>query len=184
MSIADCIVQTKNCLVYYFFGKKIKICLCGPSRSGKTSFYKAFTDRKVLKKEPVTIGSRMLHFTKNGIRGTFFDIGGAAEYSNLRDFSYRNSNALIFFVDSSNPQSFVDAKSMLQGLLNKNKRKKLPILILCTHNDIDGFTSCQDIALQLSLDSFLGKDISCYSISSLTLSNFAAVEEWIVRHAK
>ncbi|EIJ88682.1 ADP-ribosylation factor-like protein 8 [Nematocida parisii] len=184
MGIRECLIETRNCLNYYFFGKKIKICLCGPSKSGKTSFYKAFTEKKVLKKEPSTIGSRTRHFTKNGLRGLFFDIGGAAEYNNLRDLCYRKSNALLFFVNASDPDSFIDAKTMLLGLLNRNKRKNMPILILCTHNDVEGFVDCKNIALHLSLDSFLGKDIACYSISSLTLSNFTAVEEWIMMHAK
>ncbi|KAH9385422.1 ADP-ribosylation factor-like protein 8 [Nematocida major] len=184
MKIKECLVETKNCLVYYFLGLKISVCLIGPPKSGKTSFCKAYSNRKVLSKERPTMGMRTRAFVKNGIKGTFSDIGGAPEYSNLWDFSYRSSKALFFFVDASDPSSFYSAKCMLQRLLEKNKHVDIPILVLCTHNDTNGFVKCQSIALELSLDSFLGKDISCYSISSLTLSNFAAVEEWIAKHAK
>ncbi|KAI5191769.1 ADP-ribosylation factor-like protein 8 [Nematocida minor] len=184
MHIKECLIELKNCLIYYFLGKKIKISLCGLSKSGKTSFCNAYNGRKVLKKERPTHGSRKRPFVKNGIRGMFNDIGGAVEYTNLMDFSYRSSDALFFFVNASEPSEFSNAKHMLLGLLDRNKKVNVPILIMCTHNDIHGYAKCQNIALEMCLDSFLGKDISCYSISSLTLSNFAAVEEWITKHAK
>lgn len=184
MNIKECLIKAKECLTYYFFGRKITISLIGLPKSGKTSFYKLYTEQKVLKKERPTTGSRSRPFVKNGIRGTFYEIGGAAQYSNLRDFSYRNSDALFFFVDASDPGSFSDAKEMLCGLIHRNRHVRIPILVLCTHNDKNGYVKCQNIALELSLDSLLGRDLSCYSVSSLTRSNLPAVEEWITKHSK
>ncbi|KAI5180938.1 ADP-ribosylation factor-like protein 8 [Nematocida sp. AWRm80] len=184
MNIKECIERTKNCFTYYFFGRKIKICMGGVSGSGKTSFCKAFTKKYVLKKERSTQGMRMHKFIKEGVHGTFYDIGGGREYENLLDFNYKNSNVLFFVVDASSPETFPSAREMLESLLYRNKGKKSPILILCTHNDVDGAVLCQDLALELGIDSLLGRDISCYSISSLTLSNFTAVEEWIQKRAK
>lgn len=104
-------------------------------------------------------------------------------YQNQINFTYRNSNAFFFVIDASDPSSFSVAKTMLSDIIYRNREVSIPLLVLCTHNDIEGFKSSQEIALEIGLDSFLGRDISCYSISSLTLSNFPAIEEWIARHA-
>lgn len=184
MNIRECIRKTQECLVYYFTGKKIKISLGGVAKSGKTSFSKSFTDKKVLKKEKPTLGTYTRLFFKNGVRGMLIDIGGSEAYSNLMDYTYRNSDAHFFFVNASSPQEFLSSKRMFEGLIKRNQAINIPILILCTHNDINGFKTCQEIALEMGLDRFIGKDIGCYSISSLTRSNFTAIEEWIGRRAK
>lgn len=184
MKIEECVTKIKDCILYYFIGKKIKISVGGISKSGKTSFCKAFTDKKVLKKERTTLGIHTRPFIKDGVRGSISDIGGASEYTNIMDYMYRNSDAHIFFVDASVPSELSNAKHMFEGLLKRNHRISIPILIMCTHNDVKGFMSCQDIALEMGLDRFIGRDIACYSTSSLTRSNFTAVEEWIIKRAK
>ncbi|KAI5170591.1 ADP-ribosylation factor-like protein 8 [Nematocida sp. LUAm3] len=184
MQIKKCLEEIKNYFHYYFWNKKIKICVAGAKKSGKTSFCKAFTNQSVLKKEKPTKGRNIRKFLKKGIQGTLYDIGGAPEYANVTDLSYRSADVLFFVVDASSPELFQDAKEILGAILYRNKHRKAPVLVLCTHNDLSDSKTCQDIALELSLDSYLGRDLSCYSVSSLTLSNFTSVEEWIYRHAK
>ncbi|KAI5185239.1 ADP-ribosylation factor-like protein 8 [Nematocida homosporus] len=184
MQITECFERFYSCLVYYFWGKKIKICVAGVSRSGKTSFCRAMIQERVLKKEKPTLGIQLRRFVKQGVHGVFYDIGGGEQYQNLVDFHYRLADAFFFVIDSSDSETWSRAKERLNGILSRNKHVRIPILVLCTHNDVDGFGTCQDIALDIGLDSLLGRDIACYSISSQTMSNFAAVEEWIVKHAK
>ncbi|OAG31688.1 ADP-ribosylation factor-like protein 8 [Nematocida displodere] len=184
MQLGECIEETKSCLAYYLWGKKITICVAGTTGAGKTSFCKAFLEKRVLQKERPTIGMKQSKFLKNGIQGTFYDTGGALEYTNIIDFNYRLSNALIFVVDASSPEGLHDAKEMLSSLVYRNKHVKIPMLVACTHNDVEDSETCQTIALELRLDSLIGREISCYSVSSITMSNFGAVEEWVARHAK
>lgn len=183
MQMIECLETFWRCLQYYVWGKKIKICVAGPSSSGKTSFCKAFLNQRILKKERPTPGIQSWRFIRNSIQGIFYDIGGGNTYQNQINFTYRTSEAFFFVVDASDPTSFSTAKTMLSDIIYRNREINSPILVLCTHNDIEGFKSSQDIALDIGLDAFLGRDISCYSISSMTLSNFSAVEEWITRHA-
>lgn len=183
MQVVECFESIWRCMQYYICGKKIKICIAGPAGSGKTSFCKAFLNQRILKKERATPGVQSRKFVRNGIQGIFYDIGGSITYQNQINFTYRTSQAFFFVVDASDPTTFSAAKTMLSDIVYRNRAINSPILVLCTHNDIEGYKSSQDIALDIGLDSFLGRDISCYSISSLTLSNFAAVEEWITKHA-
>lgn len=184
MQITVCFEAVKNCLSYYFLGKKIRICVTGVPRSGKTTFCKAFVGQPVLRKERPTRGVRVWKFAKNDMHGTLYDIGGAQEYVNLAEHNYRNADALVFVLNATESASFADARERLAGLLCRNKKTKIPILILCTHNDVEGFETCQRIALELGLDSLMTRDVSCYSVSSITLSNFDAVAVWVARYAK
>jgi len=185
MGVTECLERVKECLMYYFFSKKIRLCVVGLPNSGKTSFCKAYVGEAVLKKERPTMGVRKQKWVKNGIHGVFYDIGGNARYENLLNINCKHADALIFVVDASDTSTLKNSKRLLDMIMKRNRKSPLPLLVLCTHNDIDGFERCQNIALELSLDSLLGgRDISCYSISSITLSNFPVVDEWIEGHAK
>lgn len=172
--------------MYYFFSRKLTICVAGPPRSGKTSFCKAFSvdSTQVLKKEMPTTRVQIRKFMRDSIHGMLYDIGGANEYENLMDFYYRNSEALFFVVDSSDTAQLPAAKRLLGNIIFNNRDIKIPVLVLCTHNDIEDSQTCQEIALEIGIDALLGRDLACYSVSSLTSSNFNAVMSWVSRRAK
>ncbi|KAI5190469.1 ADP-ribosylation factor-like protein 8 [Nematocida sp. AWRm77] len=187
MDLSELFEKIQACIIYYFCSKKISICVAGVARSGKTSFCKAFiTDdcTKVLKNEPPTTHMRIRKFIKENIHGIMYDIGGNKEYENLANFYYRYASAFFFVVDSSDPSQFPAAKEFLFSIITNNRDIRIPILILCTHNDIEESQMCQEIALEIGVDRLIGRDIACYSISSITGSNFNSVVEWVSKRAK
>lgn len=184
MPISRCIEDFKDCLRYYLFGRKIEVCVVGPEGSGKTAFCRAFISGRFDSRVHSTAGVKARHFKREGLKGTFYDVGGRDNFANLWDFYYRNSDALLFVVSSVKGTDFDQSKEMLRGLLYRNRKINNPILVVCTHSDLEHTLKCKDIALNIGLDALLDRDVACYSVSSVTKSNFDIVQEWLAKNAR
>lgn len=182
--LQGCLNRIKECIKFYCLGKSVKVCVAGPPGSGKTAFCKAFISGVFDSGTRSTAGMKPRKFAKEELKGVFYDIGGGPEFQNLADFYYRTSNVLLFFLDSTNPSQFDKAKEMLRGLLYRNRKLNNPILVLCTHNDLENSLKCKDIVLNIGLDALLDREVACYSISSTTQSNFDLVLAWLQKNAK
>jgi ADP-ribosylation factor-like protein 8 len=177
--LCQCCTDLANYIKYSLCGSSVKVCVVGPSGSGKTVFCKCFSGGQFDRAPRETAGVKTRKFGREGMNGVFYEVGGSEEFINLTDIYYRKSDVLFFMVDATAPERFDDAKELLRGLLYRNRKLSKPILVLCNKNDMEGAQKCRDIILSIGLDALMDRNVSCYSISSKTGSNFKLVLEWM-----
>lgn len=63
---------------------------------------------------------------------------------------------VVFVVDSSSPERFLEAKNVLKEVVQDEKIAGKPLLIFANKQDQDGASGDSEIAFQLGLDELLG----------------------------
>lgn len=114
-------------------GKKrdANLLIIGLDNSGKTSIINFFKpqDAKTHTIVP-TVGFNVDKFNAKGLNFTTFDMSGQGRYRNLWEHYYKEADAIIFVIDSSDRIRIVVAKEELAALLAHNdiKKRNIPIL--------------------------------------------------------
>merc|ERR1711937_575074 len=107
-----------------FFGgflakTKVKILCVGLDNSGKSTIIERLKPKKATVSELVpTVGFSVEEFSKNNISFTVFDMSGQGRYRNLWEHYYKDVQAVIFVVDTSDKIRMCVAKDELDTLLS------------------------------------------------------------------
>jgi len=88
-------------------------------------------------------------------------------------------DAVIFVVDSADPEKFGTARFELHQLLSQPSLVGVPLLVLGNKNDIDGHTSVKELISALDLPKIQGRAVSCYSCSMKSQNNLDIVLRWL-----
>merc|ERR1719159_1559061 len=85
-----------------------------------------------------TVGLSTESFHKNGVEFTAFDMSGQNRYRNLWEHYYKDAEAIVFVVDSTDRLRFVVARNELEQLLTSPQmlQRKTPILFFANKMDL------------------------------------------------
>ena len=91
---------------------------------------------------------------------------------------WRISDAIIFVVDSSDLANIDQAKLWLLELLWLPSLSKIPLCIIGTKSDKDGWFSEEELIVQLELDSIENREVACF-VSNVK-NKYDILKKWIV----
>ncbi|EWS74759.1 ADP-ribosylation factor(Arf)/Arf-like (Arl) small GTPase family protein (macronuclear) [Tetrahymena thermophila SB210] len=135
--------------------KEKKILMLGIDDAGKTTILYQLKLNKAIQLIP-TVGFTVEKIIYKNLELQFWDLSGN-DYS--RKFFwhhyYKNSNALLFVIDSSNIERFSEAKQTLNMLLENPNIPDIPILILANKQDIAAVNT-ERLQEQLELNQYIG----------------------------
>jgi hypothetical protein len=125
-----------------------KILVTGPYHAGKTSFVQSASIRAVsVNRVGTTIALDFGHVDLKGFAVDIFGTPGQERFDPLLEMLGRESFGVILVIDSTNPESFVRAKEMLE----KTKTKGLPIVIAANKADLAGALPPEKIRSKMNL---------------------------------
>jgi ADP-ribosylation factor-like protein 8 len=78
----------------------------------------------------------------------------------------RDVNAIVFIVDSADPDALPIAKDELHLLLEKPILQGIPLLVLGNKSDLENKLSVDELIERLDLKSVGHREVSCYGISA------------------
>ncbi|KAM4730809.1 ADP-ribosylation factor-like protein 6 isoform 2-T2 [Anableps anableps] len=106
-----------------------------------------------------TIGFNIEKFKSSSLSFTVFDMSGQSRYRNLWEHYYKESNAIIFVIDSSDKLRMVVAKEELDTLLNHEDicNKKIPVLFFANKTDLRDALSSVKVSQMLCLENIKDK---------------------------
>lgn len=81
-----------------------------------------------------------------------FDIGGAAGFRDCWPDKIARAHAVIFVVDASNKDRFLEAKDELHKHLCNERFKGKPFLVFATKQDVKGSSSVEEVTAVLELE--------------------------------
>uniref|UniRef100_A0ABK0LT77 ADP-ribosylation factor-like protein 6 n=1 Tax=Rattus norvegicus TaxID=10116 RepID=A0ABK0LT77_RAT len=106
-----------------------------------------------------TIGFSIEKFKSSSLSFTVFDMSGQGRYRNLWEHYYKDGQAIIFVVDSSDKLRMVVAKEELDTLLNHPdiKHRRIPILFFANKMDLRDAVTSVKVSQLLCLENIKDK---------------------------
>lgn len=137
------------------FGRiETKILMVGLDAVGKTTILYKLRLGEVSTTIP-TIGFNVEELKHNGsklVNFTAWDVGGRDKIRALWRHYYRNTNALVFVVDSNDGERIEEAKDQLHIMLCEDELKDVPLLVFANKQDLPGAMPTAALCEKLGLN--------------------------------
>lgn len=138
---------------------KLNIIICGLDNSGKTTiinFMKPEDQRS--DNVAATVGYNVDTFTKDKVKFTAFDMGGAQKFRGLWESYYSNINGVVFVIDSSDALRLCVVKDELQQMLSHAdlKENRTPFLFFANKMDLSGAKTPMELTQIVEINNIIG----------------------------
>lgn len=140
--------------------KEVHVLCLGLDNSGKTTIINKLKPSNAQSQDIVpTIGFSIEKFKSSSLSFTVFDMSGQGRYRNLWEHYYKDGQAIIFVIDSSDKLRMVVAKEELDTLLNHPdiKHRRIPILFFANKMDLRDSVTSVKVSQLLCLESIKDK---------------------------
>lgn len=146
--------------------------MVGLDAAGKTTILHKLAFNQNVETVP-TIGFTLQQVTQGKLQFDVWDIGGQSELRHLWKHYYRNSDALIFVVDSADTaaQRKSEAKVALDEAMQNEELAGVPLLVLANKQDLSGAMNKEQVADFLGLPAIQGREWLIYECSATTGKN-------------
>ena len=143
--------------------RKLKLLMLGLDFGGKTTILYKLKLGEVVNTIP-TIGLNIETIEYKGILINCWDVGGSARIKMLWRYYYRETQGIIFVVDSSDKDRIAVAKEELDSLLSEELLKDAVLLVLANKQDISGVLSVTEIAEMLDLTTIKSRESGIFKV--------------------
>ncbi|CAI5442328.1 unnamed protein product [Caenorhabditis angaria] len=149
-------------------GKEIRILLLGLDNAGKTTILKQLSTEDISNVTP-TKGFNVKTVAASGdIRLNVWDIGGQRAIRPFWSNYFENTDALIYVIDSNDKKRFDETGVELSELLDEEKLKNVPVLILANKQDLATAAKASEISVRLKLTELRDRSWHVQACSALT----------------
>ncbi|KAG2436452.1 hypothetical protein HXX76_006755 [Chlamydomonas incerta] len=167
----------------WFGNKEYKIVMVGLDNAGKTTIlYKLHLGEVV--QATATVGSNVELVRFKNIQLEIWDLGGQ---QNLRPFwgtYFKNTDAVIMVVDSTDRARVGVTKSELFNLLESEELAKTPILVYANKQDLRDAMTVEELTQALQLHSIRNHDWHIQACCALTGDGLLDGINWIYQRTK
>ncbi|XP_032262265.1 ADP-ribosylation factor-like protein 6 isoform X2 [Phoca vitulina] len=147
--------------------KEVHVLCLGLDNSGKTTIINKLKPSNAQSQDIVpTIGFSIEKFKSSSLSFTVFDMSGQGRYRNLWEHYYKEGQAIIFVIDSSDRLRMVVAKEELDTMLNHPelqtsiydiKHRRIPILFFANKMDLRDAVTSVKVSQLLCLENIKDK---------------------------
>jgi ADP-ribosylation factor-like protein 6 len=165
-----------------FSRREARILVVGLDNSGKTTLIGHLKPKKAMTSEVTpTVGFQVEEFSKNNINFTVFDMSGQGRYRSLWEHYYRDVQAIIYVLDSSDKLRMCVAKEELAQLLEHEdiKGARIPLLFFANKMDMPGSLTPDMCAEELELARVRDKPWHMIASNALTGGGINEGIEWL-----
>ena len=167
-----------------FFKQEMELTLVGLQNSGKTTLVNVVavrappcphaTSRPAAVAEPLTcggaqtggfsedmiptVGFNMRKVTKGKVTIKLWDLGGQPRFRSMWERYCRGVHAIVYVVDSADPDNIAVSKTELHDLLAKPALERIPVLVLGNKNDLPEALSVDELIEKLNLKALTNRE--------------------------
>ncbi|BGP20448.1 hypothetical protein JCM10213v2_008596 [Rhodosporidiobolus nylandii] len=144
-----------NWLRALFWTTTLDVACIGLQNAGKTSLVNVLTNND---------------FSESMIPTTLkvWDLAGQPRFRSIWERYCRGVSAIIWVVDSADPETFPVARVELESLLGRGELGGIPLLVLGNKSDLPHHATVDDLIRELGLRGIVNREVSVYSISART----------------
>ncbi|CAG9540034.1 unnamed protein product [Cercopithifilaria johnstoni] len=161
------------------------IVIVGLDNAGKTTFLEQIKSRFIRNYQMLnplkitsTVGLNVGTVVVGSLRLNFWDLGGQEELQSLWHKYFEDSQALIFVVDSCDPDRFAEVGEAFKSVMNNEAVQKMPVLVVCNKSDIEECIGTEIIRILTADDRHVG-DLALIPISALQGLNIERCMRWL-----
>lgn len=135
--------------------KQAQVLCVGLDNSGKSTIINQLKPKDTQAEDIVpTVGFTVEKFKSPAVNFTVFDMSGQGKYRNLWEHYYKDAQAIIFVIDSSDKLRMVVAKEELDLLIShaEIKTKRVPVLFFANKMDLRESMSSVKVSQMLELE--------------------------------
>jgi small GTP-binding protein len=136
--------------------KDARLLMLGLDGAGKTTILYKMKLGEIVVCIP-TIGFNCERVDYKNISFTIWDIGGQDRIRKLWNYYYRETQALIFVIDSNDRERISEAEYELNHLLDQEEFKDVPLLVLANKQDLPNSMNVNEIREELKIDLYYPK---------------------------
>eukprot|EP01107_Rhizomastix_libera_P002334 TRINITY_DN14035_c0_g1_i2.p1 TRINITY_DN14035_c0_g1~~TRINITY_DN14035_c0_g1_i2.p1 ORF type:complete len:184 (-),score=16.25 TRINITY_DN14035_c0_g1_i2:46-597(-) len=174
-------------IMNYFFSDSFstierQVLCVGLDGAGKTTILYRLKDNATVETIP-TIGFNVETVRYGGTRFMVWDFGGQSTVRRLWRHSFESAECVIYVVDSSDRDRFVESGLELESLLGEPLLQGVPVAVLCNKQDIAGAARADDILTALHLHGVNDRQIQAFETCAITGMGLNDAMEWVAKHA-
>lgn len=162
-----------------FGNKEVRILILGLDNAGKTTILYRLQVDEVVQTIP-TIGFNVETVQYKNIKFQVWDLGGQTSIRPYWRCYYPNTNAIIYVVDSADPDRIGDSKEELRLMLDEEELKEVTLLVLANKQDLPGAMSAAEVSEALGLTEIRSRQWAIFQTSALKGSGINEGLDWLV----
>eukprot|EP00996_Jenningsia_fusiforme_P003103 NODE_3909_length_894_cov_40.210651_g3599_i0.p1 GENE.NODE_3909_length_894_cov_40.210651_g3599_i0~~NODE_3909_length_894_cov_40.210651_g3599_i0.p1 ORF type:complete len:179 (-),score=57.44 NODE_3909_length_894_cov_40.210651_g3599_i0:268-804(-) len=160
--------------------KEARLLFLGLDNSGKTTALKKLSDEDISHISP-TQGFNIKSISQEGFKLNAWDIGGQKAIRSYWPNYFENTDVLVYVVDAADKKRLEETGVELNTLLEEEKLKSIPVLVLANKQDIEGALSADEVAKALNLHSIRDRSWQIQACSAKTGDGLNAGMEWAIK---
>lgn len=160
--------------------KEAKILVLGLDMAGKTTLLKFLSSEAPAKMEEPTKGFNVKTICKDGFKLNVWDIGGQRAIRTYWDNYYKDTDGLVFVVDSSDDERLTETTDVFKQLLAEPLLSKVPILVFANKQDKTTALQPNEIAEKMELSAIADRKWSINASVATTGEGIADGMKWLV----
>ena len=168
------------------YNKKANLVLLGLDNAGKTTLLHMLKTNKVTQSKPTYLPCSE-ELKMGNLRLNTFDLGGHESARKIWSDYFPAVDAIIFLVDSADPNRFPEAKKELEDVCGTPVLEKIPIAVLGNKVDKKGAVQEYELRDALDLSSIISKGnrpMELFMCSITEKAGFPQALEWISKYLK
>jgi len=147
--------------------------------AGKTTILYRLQVDEVVQTIP-TIGFNVETVQYKNIKFQVWDLGGQTSIRPFWRCYYPNTNAIIYVVDSADPDRIGDSKEELRLMLEEEELKGVTLLVFANKQDLPGSMSAAEVSESLGLTELRSRQWAIFQTSALKGSGINEGLDWLV----
>lgn len=183
-SFQSLVDQMLSWLRSLLFKQEMELTLVGLQNAGKTTLVNVIATGGFSEDMIPTVGFNMRKVTKGKVTIKLWDLGGQPRFRSMWERYCRGVHAIVYVVDSADPDNIATSKSELHDLLAKPALEGIPTLVLGNKSDLGGSIGVDELIERLELKTLANREVCCYSISAKNAVNIDITMDWLIKHSQ
>eukprot|EP00921_Rhytidocystis_pertsovi_P003223 GHVQ01005416.1.p1 GENE.GHVQ01005416.1~~GHVQ01005416.1.p1 ORF type:complete len:181 (+),score=15.61 GHVQ01005416.1:127-669(+) len=161
-----------------FGPKEVRILILGLDNAGKTTILYRLQVDEVVQTIP-TIGFNVETVQYKNIKFQVWDLGGQTSIRPYWRCYYPNTKAIIYVVDSADPERLGDSRNELQLILEEEELKDVTVLVFANKQDLEGSLTAAQVSEGLGLTAIRNRQWAIFQTSAVKGTGINDGLDWI-----
>ncbi|SBS84439.1 ADP-ribosylation factor-like protein, partial [Plasmodium ovale curtisi] len=166
-----------------FSNREIRILILGLDNAGKTTILNRLQLGEIVQTIP-TIGFNVETVNYKNFKLQVWDLGGQSSIRPYWRCYYKNTNAIIYVIDSSDNERLFSTKYEINMILKEPDLEGVLLVIFANKQDVKNCLSISQISKDLNLTSIRDRQWAIFSTSATKNLGITEALDWLVSNIK
>ncbi|CAG9481792.1 ADP-ribosylation factor, putative [Plasmodium vivax] len=166
-----------------FSNREIRILILGLDNAGKTTILNRLQLGEIVQTIP-TIGFNVESVNYKNLKLQVWDLGGQSSIRPYWRCYYKNTNAIIYVIDSSDGDRLVSTKWEINMILKEPDLEGVLLVIFANKQDVQNCLSITQISKDLNLTAIRDRQWAIFSTSATKNVGITEALDWLVSNIK